>query len=679
MLEGRYPPIGVDAVFRLASPQNDCVYGAICYAIYNNERYQYFHDIPLTKGTFVKLYEFPQESEASTECGTGSPSISSALSWQEVFSGENTATPEQPESLHHEGIVVQGGPIGGNTATPANGPQQEEVDTNSFFQAYAEQRAYQADLPDGFDDDDDDTWAEEEWEELVDALSFHTSVFGFEKLNAETVAYYDAFGVFPTFEILFVNGQLVDSSFQFQGQNWNRQTFVAAVRLFMEHEIARQEFSAVAFVNEIPTPYEQRGADHIYIIVERSYAPLRIMICVVVIFDMEDDPEIRTLSVPQYVWSKDLVRDLRMEGVCRDPRFDCLLRHGLLEMPTVVAWQPFQGMKLNLDIKMSSCDRQEQRYHIMTSLTSVINTAGRFPVDHEIAEDVVTLMQQGNPQGNESELPTMLSTQRDDTESLCNGYSSRGPTDIIAPHFVNQAQQIEELREWLVELLGSDASVTLFVFERNDGDVSTYRISLNAEVLRMRPGFAHWLRRELAALWNVHARIFPLVSAPFADLRIAVFLPRAFGRDLPVLLGINDGHDSWGEIHVVQQAVTINSLISRSRLPSVVLSTYSYQAMLVGEMAEPNDLAPWSPGQWVTIAVGQLGYLGGEGTTDSFIDPWLPTLTSLATSHTVSSRTDGPAEDANREREPSAGEEHTLMQLPSMGYSHLHEVHAWML
>ena len=224
-----------------------------------------------------------------------------------------------------------------------------EAEDHSLFQNYAATRVYQVDrLPNPVED----TWTEtdEEWDELVNLLSFHTSVFGFERLNSEVMAYYDAFGYFPTFEILFVDGRLAESVFQFQGPSWSREDFVVAVRIFLDTVIDRQEFSAIAFVHEIPTPYEQGGEDHIFIMVERSYAPLRVMICVITTFELEDNPETHALSVPQYVWSKDLIRDLRMEGVCRDPRFECLLRHGLLEMPTLVAWQPFQGMKLNLDI-----------------------------------------------------------------------------------------------------------------------------------------------------------------------------------------------------------------------------------------------------------------------------------------------------------------------------------------
>ena len=662
LLEGRYPPIGVVALFQLASPQHDCNYGAICYATYQDQRYQYYHDIPVVGGTFVKLHEFPHETEPSTTCDSVSPA--SSATWDDSSFGDNTATPGDmtPTLDAHD--------LGGNTATPARALRELDEEQNILFQTYAVPRTFQVDWPQDFVEA---TETEEELEELMDTLSFHTSVFGFERLNEEVLAYREAFGHFPTFEALYVDDRLEDSTFLFREQDWSREAFVATVRLFLEGMIDRNEFSAIAFVQKIPTPYEQGGNDLIFVIVEKSYAPLRVMICVVITFDLEDSPEIYALSVPQFVWSKDLVRDLQMEGVCRDPRFDCLLRHGLLEMPVVVAWQPYQGMKLNLDIKMLTCSSLVPRFHIMTSrMLEAGNPSENIP------EDGVSLMQQARIMEEENDMPTTLSTQRADTESLCNGYSSRGPIDI-APHFMNQAQQLEELRKWPLELMGNENSIALYVFERNEGDVSTYRILLGAEVLGGQPRFAHWIRRELAALWNVHARIFPLLPAPFTDLRIAVLLPRAFGFDLPVLLEINDGQDSWREIHVIQQAVTINSLIWRSRLPAIVPSTLSYQAMLTGEMADPNDLVPCNPGQRVTIIVGALGQLGANGTTLSSFEPGLPSLTSLASSQSNSIRPGARLEEPVNETGEDALDEHTIMQLPMGGGSDVREVFSWFL
>ena len=406
-------------------------------------------------GTFVKLHELPYESDSSTSCGSGSVGSSEALTWENTLTGDNTATPERV--TFSEDASLQDDSAGDNTATPMDALLSgEEGEVNVLFQAYVSPRTFHADWPPEVEDAIE---TDDEWEEMMDMLSFHTSVFGSEKLSEEVLAYHEAFGRFPTFEALFVNDWLDESSFHYRAHNWGREAFVASVRLFLEPVIDRSEFSAIAFVQEIPTPYEQGGNDHIFIIAERSYAPLRVMICVVITFDLDDGPEIHALSVPQsqYIWSKDLVRDLQMEGVCRDPRFECSLRHGLLEMPTIVAWQPYQGMKLNLDIKMLPCGRHPDRLHIMASQVDITHVTQESPPD-----DGVSFMQQDRIVEGESDWPITLSTQRDDTESLCNGYTSRGPTDIV-PHFVNQAQHLEDLREWLLALLGRDDSITLYV------------------------------------------------------------------------------------------------------------------------------------------------------------------------------------------------------------------------
>ena len=256
--------------------------------------------------------------------------------------------------------------------------------------------------------------------------------------------------------------------------------------------------------------------------------------------------------------------------------------------------------------------------------------------------DTSSLMQScAQEEEDHSEGPATLSTRRADTESLCDDYAHGGPIEI-APHFTNQCQQIEALRLWLVDLLYDQDAITLFVFEGLGTDVVTHQVAFTREDLHAREGFLLWLRRELRSLWQGPARIFPLQAAPFVDLRIAVLLPHAFGRELPVLLEIRMEQETWREIQVATQARTINSFIWRSSLPNVVPETMRYQVMLCGEEAEPGDLVPWEPGQWLSITVGPLEAIGGEATTVSFVDPQIASLssclTSLATSLSSSRR-----------------------------------------
>ncbi|CAK8993000.1 unnamed protein product, partial [Durusdinium trenchii] len=196
-------------------------------------------------------------------------------------------------------------------------------------------------------------------------------------------------------------------------------------------------------------------------------------------------------------------------------------------------------------------------------------------------------------------------------------------------------------------------------------DVATHQVVFPRAVLQEEGGFPPWLQRELRSLWRGQARIFPLQSAPYVDLRIAVLLQAAFGHELPVLLEIHEQQDTWREIHVVTQAVTVNSLIWRSRLPPIVPETQHYQVALSGEQADPGDLIPWVPGQWLSVIVGPLGQFNGEGTTVSSLGPSLPSLSTFVASQVASSSLEmhgaDPLDDAiqdtaGRPRSPDIGE-----------------------
>ena len=202
--------------------------------------------------------------------------------------------------------------------------------------------------------------------------------------------------------------------------------------------------------------------------------------------------------------------------------------------------------------------------------------------DSLVFEDFASLMQRHSADLTEnSDPPTTLSTRRTDSEDFCDGSHVRGPIEQ-APHYQSQMQQIETLRMWLLDLIGSDPQVTLFVFEGLGADVATHQVVFPRAVLQEVGGFPTWLQRELRSLWRGQARIFPLQSAPYVDLRIAVLLQAAFGHELPVLLEIHEQQGTWREIHVVTQAVTVNSLIWRSRLPPIVPETQHYQVAFLG-------------------------------------------------------------------------------------------------
>ena len=104
---------------------------------------------------------------------------------------------------------------------------------------------------------------------------------------------------------------------------------------------------------------------------------------------------------------------MKLEMVCNDPRFDCKLRHNNLDMPTLTRWQPFQGMKLNLDVLMGQCESAGDRPHIMMTSAHLLLMAAEHRMRDQAGrgeeDDEATLMQRLDPSGQ-----TTLSEARQD-------------------------------------------------------------------------------------------------------------------------------------------------------------------------------------------------------------------------------------------------------------------------
>ena len=95
LVPGQFPPVDVAALFHLALPQHECASDTFCYAVHEQVRYMYRHDIPVQRGAFYLLFEHTQNLEATppTSCGESSPSsdVYDEI-WTEVY--ERTAPTE---------------------------------------------------------------------------------------------------------------------------------------------------------------------------------------------------------------------------------------------------------------------------------------------------------------------------------------------------------------------------------------------------------------------------------------------------------------------------------------------------------------------------------------------------------------------------------------------------------
>ena len=84
VVDGTYPPVGVDSAFDLAMPYHQCRAASACYALFRGERKQFYHDIELRKGDFLELFSWEIEDDQTT-CGDSSlGTIPSEETWEHL-------------------------------------------------------------------------------------------------------------------------------------------------------------------------------------------------------------------------------------------------------------------------------------------------------------------------------------------------------------------------------------------------------------------------------------------------------------------------------------------------------------------------------------------------------------------------------------------------------------------
>lgn len=107
VLDTRYPPIGVAAIFALAIPQNDCQRSE-CYLFYGTRRYDYWHDIEIEAGAFIRVFEWMREltDGGSTSCASPASSSSVDRSWSSDYVLDTLDPPFDREENHELGRML---------------------------------------------------------------------------------------------------------------------------------------------------------------------------------------------------------------------------------------------------------------------------------------------------------------------------------------------------------------------------------------------------------------------------------------------------------------------------------------------------------------------------------------------------------------------------------------------
>lgn len=448
LINGRYPPIGVSAIFELTLPANLCQVDSECYVLYGAERFEYWHDIPLQPGAFICLYEWRQQQseDGSTECSSCSSDFDTHT-WIDGFDdeggdpgeravlehvGDNTATPSDTGSPIVVNRNVASRREGANTATPLTGEeepddafvaiqscvvhrcshtlerlkentqhQSEEFDEQSLFQMYIHGRTLalgQGQEPVLYPE----TFRQEVqrrllWDLHVRRIARLTSFYQYDYMAAEAAAFRTARGQWPDVVMCGLIREVVsfwDMAFD-EHFEYSLAELQAVLRGFIEPPLLRTEKVVMAAVKPLPTVDEQQGEDNLYVLIGVDLDWHEESLVLVAIWDFRGEVaiDLHPLVVPPRMESHVLLEILGLAARCEQAFIRCTVTYQAHELPRLMAWRTFHGMKLVVEVHIEAlnqvCEDEEMRSIAAVQLLQFRTTFRRRSQDAAVAGSMI--------------------------------------------------------------------------------------------------------------------------------------------------------------------------------------------------------------------------------------------------------------------------------------------------
>ena len=104
------------------------------------------------------------------------------------------------------------------------------------------------------------------------------------------------------------------------------------------------------------TVVEQDGQDDIYILMGKNMHPAEVL-AMVMIWDTRGEVSVERhpVEVPTTMMTFALLQMLGFERRCTLPFIECRVSYNDFELPRLVTWRPFQGMKIVVEIGVGAC------------------------------------------------------------------------------------------------------------------------------------------------------------------------------------------------------------------------------------------------------------------------------------------------------------------------------------
>ena len=257
----------------------------------------------------------------------------------------------------------------------------------SLYQVFLEKRAA-ALLGLGQDDPDDDldelVQQHLQWHHTVTRIDRLTTLYGFEDLHAEALAYRRSRGSWPCLVVSGLIQEIVlflDIEFD-EHLDFQSQTVKALIRSRVEPRVSLFSRVTMAAVRPPLTVREQDDSDDLYVLIGEELNPSSSLVMVVIWDHRQDESvDLHPLELPQRMMTEMLLEEVGMGRRCGLPFVECVVKHSEHELPLLISWRPFPGMKIVIDVGIKRCDIWQQDWSAGLSAAA----ASDFSLDGEVA------------------------------------------------------------------------------------------------------------------------------------------------------------------------------------------------------------------------------------------------------------------------------------------------------
>ena len=255
----------------------------------------------------------------------------------------------------------------------------------SLYQVFLEKRAAGL-LGLGQDDPNDDldelVQKHLQWHHTVTRIDRLTTLYGFEDLHAEAFAYRRSRGSWPCLVVSGLIQEIVlflDVEFD-EHLDFQSQTVKALIRSRVEPRVSPFSRVTMAAVRPPLTVREQDDSDDLYVLIGEELNPSSSLVMVVIWDHRQDESvDLHPLELPQRMMTEMLLEEVGMGRRCGLPFVECVVKHSEHELPLLISWRPFPGMKIVIDVGIKRCDIWQQAW------SAGLSAASDFSLDGEVA------------------------------------------------------------------------------------------------------------------------------------------------------------------------------------------------------------------------------------------------------------------------------------------------------